>query len=346
MKATYPKLQRQELPPQAVLTQMLMSFVVSQAISVAAKLYIADHLNDGAKTVAELADLTNTHEPSLYRLMRGLASAGIFQKDAEGRFSNTMLGEFFRSDHPESLRSAAHMICDREHWASHGNMLESVRTGKTAFDHTFGMPVFPYFAENPEAAEVFDNAMTSYSTTVANAVAATYDFSKAKTIADMGGGHGLLLSKVLQTVPNTKGILFDQPQVIEGANEVLKNEGTAERVETINGDFFKEIPVEADIYLMKFIIHDWNDEQSETILKNLAKSAKTGAKLLLVESVVEEDDNQPSMSKVMDLNMLVMTGGKERTAKEYTELFEKTGFRLTNVIPTPSPMQIVEAVRV
>ena len=273
---TSPKLEQKEMPPQAVLSQMLMSYIVSQAISVASKLYIADQLKDGAKTAAELAELTNTHEPSLYRLMRGLASAGIFQKDAEDRFSNTTFGEFLRSDHPESLRSAAHMICDREHWASHGNMLESVRTGKIAFDHTFGMPVFPYFAENPEAAEVFDNAMTSYSTTVANAVAATYDFSEANTIADIGGGHGLLLSKVLQTVPDAKGILFDQPQVIEGANEVLQKEGTAERVETVNGDFFKEIPVEADVYLMKFIIHDWNDEQSETILRNLSKIRQNG----------------------------------------------------------------------
>ena len=338
MNATSPELE-QQLPPQAVLMQMTMGFIVSQAVSVAAKLFIADHLETGAKTVAELAELTETHAPSLYRLMRALTSVGVFSTDTENRFSNTPISEVLRSDHPESMRGAVHMLCDQEHWRPHGNMLQSVKTGEIAFDYTFGMPVFPYFAENPEAAKVFDNAMTSFGLGIANAVAATYDFSDAKIIADIGGGHGSLLSTVLETNPNAKGILFDQPQVVAGAD-------VSDQIKIVHGDFFSEIPVKADVYLMKFILHDWNDEQSISILKNLAKSAESGAKLLLVETVIEEDDSVPSMSKVMDLNMLVMTGGKERTAKEYAELFEQTGFRLTNVYPTPSPMQIVEAVKV
>lgn len=339
MDAVSPKLEQPQMPPQALLAQMSMGFIISQGISVAAKLYIADYLKDGAKTAAELAALTATHEPSLYRLMRALTSVGIFQNEAGGRYSNSPLSELLRSDHAESFRAAAHMICDREHWHAHGNMLHSVKTGEIAFEHTFGQTVFPYFAQNPEVAEVFDNAMTSFSVPTANAVVAAYDFSEAKTIADIGGGHGLLLSTVLKNAPQAKGILFDQPQVVAGAP-------VSENIETVSGDFFSAIPVEADIYLMKFIIHDWNDEQSITILQNLAKSAQTGTRVLLVESVVEEDDSIPSMSKVMDLNMLAMTGGKERTAKEYAALFEKTGFRLTQVVPTPSPMQIVEAVRV
>jgi hypothetical protein len=341
MNATSPELH--PIPPQAVLMQMTMGYIISQGLAVAARLNIADLLKDGAKTVRELAELTKTHEPSLYRLMRALASVGVFQRDAENHFSNTAVGEYLRSDHPESLRSAIHMLGDPEHWNSHGNMQQSVKTGEIAFNYTFGMPVFPYFAEHPEAAQLFDNAMTSFSAPIAKAVAATYDFSGAETIADIGGGHGLLLATVLKTNPNAKGILFDQPQVVEG--NVLAEEGVADRTEIVAGDFFAEIPVKADLYLMKFIIHDWNDEQSETILKNLAKSAPTGARLLLVETVVEEDDG-PSMSKVMDLNMLVMTGGRERTAREYAELFEKTGFKFLSVHPTPSPMQIVEAVRV
>jgi hypothetical protein len=324
MDAVSPKLeQRPELPPAAVMMQMTMGFIVSQAISVAAKLYLADHLKTGAKTLAELAELTATHEPSLYRLLRGLTSVGVFQKNAEGRYENSPLSEVLRADVPESMRDAAHMICDREHWHAHGNLLQSVKTGETAFDYTFGQPIFPYYANNPEPAKVFDDAMTSFSRGIANAVAATYDFSDAETIADIAGGHGLLLATILKQNPQAKGILFDQPQVIEGAPEVLKANGAADRVETVSGDFFKEIPVEADIYLMKFIIHDWNDEQSIEILTNLAKSAKPGAKVLLVESVVEEDDSIASMSKVMDLNMLAMTGGKERTEKEYAALFEK-----------------------
>jgi hypothetical protein len=346
MDAVSPQLEQAQVPPAAVMMQMTMGFIVSQAISVAAKLYLADHLKDGAKSLGELAAATNTHEPSLYRLLRALTSVGVFQRNAEGLYENSPLSEVLRADHPQTLRAAAHMIADREHWQSHGNMLQSVKTGEIAFNYTFGMPVFPYFAAHPEVAEIFDNAMTSFSAPVAAAVAAVYDFSESKTIADIGGGHGLLLSTVLRTNPQARGVLFDQPQVVAGADEVLASEQVAERVEKVAGDFFAEIPVEADTYLMKFIIHDWNDEQSVRILSNLAKSAKAGAKLLLVETVVEEDDAAPSASKVMDLNMLVMTGGKERTAKEYAELFEKTGFRLTRVIPTPSPMQIVEAVRV
>ncbi len=345
MDAVSPQLEQPEMPPEAVMMQMMMGFIVSQGISVAAKLYLADRLADGAKTLSQLAAAANTHEPSLYRLLRALTSVGVFQKNSDGHYENSPLSETLRSDNPHSLRAAAHMICDREHWNSHGNLLHSVKTGETAFDHTFGMPVFPYFAENPQVAEIFDNAMTSFSAPVAAAVAAVYDFSDAETIADIGGGHGLLLATALKTNPDAKGILFDQPQVVEGAGKILEVEGVAERVSTIGGNFFESVAVEADVYLMKFIIHDWNDEQSIRILSNIAESAKPGARLLLVETVVEEDDSIASMSKVMDLNMLAMTSGKERTATEYAALFEKTGFKLTRVIPTTSPMQIVEAVR-
>lgn len=342
MNAISPELENQ-LPPQAIIMQMAMSFIVSQALAVAARLKLADHLQDGAKTPKELAELTETHEPSLYRLLRALGSIGLFYKDEEGRFSNTPLGEVLRSDHPQSMAAALNMMGDPEHWNSHGNMQQSVKTGEIAFNYTFGMPVFPYFAQNPNAAAVFDRSMTSFSAAVAEAVSSTYDFSEAKTIADIAGGQGVLLAKVLQTNPETKGVLFEQPQVLEG--NILQKEGVADRTELISGDFFEEIPVVADIYLMKFIIHDWNDEQSITILKNLAKSAPKGSRLLLVETVIEEDDNAPSLSKIMDLNMLVMTGGKERKASEYSELFEQTGFKLEKVYPT-APLQIIEAVRI
>ncbi len=343
MDAVSPELeQTPQMPPQAVIMQMAMGFIVSQALAVAARLRIADFLKDGAKTADELAALTAAHSPSLYRLLRALASVGVLRKDGEN-FSNTALGDVLRSDHPQSMRAALNMMGDPEHWNSHGNMMQSVRTGEIAFDYTFGMPVFPYFAQNPNAAKVFDESMTSFSAAVAEAVSSAYDFSNAKTIADIAGGHGILLAKVLQKNPNAKGVLFEQPQVLEG--NILAKEGVADRTETVSGDFFAEIPVVADIYLMKFIIHDWNDEQSIEILSNLAKSAPKGSKLLLVETVVEEDDNTPSLSKIMDLNMLVMTGGRERTATEYAALFEKTGFEFVKVYPT-APLQIVEAVKV
>lgn len=341
METTTPA--KHELPPEAKLMNMAMGYIVSQAVAVSARLKLADLVADGPKTPAELAVASETHEPSLYRLLRALASLGIMVKDGDGRFSNAPLGELLRSDHPQSMQAAFHMMGDPAHWNSHGNMQQSVKTGAIAFDFTFGMPVFPYLGQNSEAAQVFDRSMTSFSAAVAHSVSSSYDFSTARTIADIAGGHGILLAKVLQDNPQSRGILFDQPQVVAG--NVFGVEGVSDRTETVAGDFFKEIPVVADVYLMKFILHDWNDEQCVEILSNLAKSAPSGSKLLIVETLIEEDDNQPSLSKIMDLNMLVMTGGRERTASEYAALFERSGFKLTDGHLT-QPLQIIEAVRV
>lgn len=333
----------QQMPPEAQMMHLAMGFIVSQVLAVSARLKIADRIANGGKTAGELAAETETHEPSLYRLLRALASLGVLHRSDDGRFVNTALGDVLRTDHPKSMQGALHMMGDPEHWNSHGNMQQSVKTGEVGFDFTFGMPVFPYFAQNPAAAAIFDRSMTSFSSAVADAVSSAYDFGGAKTIADIAGGHGILLAKILQRNPQAKGILFEQPQVIEG--NILAREGVADRTTLVPGNFFNEIPVVADVYLMKFIIHDWNDEQSIKILNNLARSAPKGSKLLLVETLVEEDDNQPSLSKVMDLNMLVMTGGSERKASEYSALFEKTGFRFERVYTT-DPLQIIEAVRV
>ncbi|HUF04671.1 MAG TPA: methyltransferase [Aridibacter sp.] len=334
---------REEIPPQAVIIQIAFGFILSQALSVAAKLRIADLLADGPKTADEIASAADAHGPTVFRLMRALAKAGIFVRDEQDRFSNTSLSEFLRSDHPDSMRGMAHMICDTEHWLAQGNLEHSVRKGECGFAHTFGKPVFDYYGEHPEAAAIFDEAMTSLSTTVGKAVADTYDFSDAGTVADIGGGHGILISSVLKANPEAKGVLFDQPYVVENA-AMPAREGVADRTEIVGGDFFSEVPVEADAYLLKHIIHDWNDEESVRILSNIAKHAKPGSKLLLVESVVEDTD-VPSLSGLMDLNMLAMTSGRERTASEYADLLERSGFELRQVIPTPSPMQIVEAVR-
>ncbi len=339
MNAASTKTEQMPIPPQALLAQMTFGFIVSQAISVAAKLRIADKLVGESQSIGDLAVATKTDESSLYRLMRALTSVGVFQRDVESRYTNSPLSEFLRADHPESLRGIAQMICDREHWHAHGNMMQSVKTGENGFAYTFGQPFFQYAAANPQVSQIFDEAMTSFSRGISRAVAAAYDFSGAQIIADIGGGHGMLLSTILQANEHANGILFDQPQVARGAK-------VSDRVSIVGGDFFAEIPVAADVYLMKHIIHDWNDEQCAVILGNLAKSAKPGAKLLIIEAVVEEDDAAPSMSKVMDLNMLVCTGGKERTAKEYAALLEQTGFKLTNIYPTTSPVQIVEAVRI
>jgi hypothetical protein len=333
------------IPPQAVLTNMVFGHLIAQSISVVAKLSVADHLKDGARNAEELAGLTDSHAPHLFRLLRTLTSVGVFTRDAEDRFSNNEMSEFLRSDNPASVRGLAHLICDYEHWHAHEQLFHSVKTGETAFDHVFGKPIFEYLAENPDPAEVFDEAMTSFSSGDGQAVAATYDFSQAETIADIAGGHGILLSAVLRAYPRAKGVLFDQPQVVEGAGETLMKAGVREKVETVGGNFFKSIPVTADVYLMRLVLHDWTDEQNLIILKNLAAAVPAGKKLLIIESVVEEGDT-PSMSKIMDINMMALTGGRERTEREYFDLLEKAGFRLEKVHQMPSPTQIVEAVRV
>ncbi|REJ75240.1 MAG: methyltransferase [Acidobacteria bacterium] len=335
--------QTQEIPPQAVIIQMAFGFILSQALSVAARLKIADILAGGPKSVEEIAKEASAHAPSVYRLMRALAKAGVFVRDGENRFLNTPLSEFLRSDHPDSMRGMVHMICDKEHWLAQGNLEHSVRTGECGFQDTFGKPIFDYYAEHPEPAKVFDEAMTSLSTTVGAAVAETYDFSGYSKIADIGGGHGILLSSVLKANPDAKGILFDQQYVVNGA-EAPARSGVANRVETVGGNFFEDVPVKADVYLMKHIIHDWNDKESVRILSNVAQNAPERARLLLVESVVEDDD-VPSLSGLMDLNMLAMTTGRERTTAEYSDLLTASGWQLERVIPTPSPMQIVEAVK-
>jgi hypothetical protein len=327
MSASSPELQ--PIPPQAVVTQMAMSFIVSQALGVAAKLKIADLLNDGAKNAEEIAALTQTHAPSVYRLMRALSSVGAFKSDAENRFSNTPLGDVLRSDHSDSIRGAVHMITDPEHWRPHGNMLQSVKTGEIAFDYTFGMPVFPYFAENPQAAEVFDNAMTSFGLTIAKAVADTYDFSEAETIADIGGGHGNLLATVLKTnrnsAPQAKGILFDQPQVIRTKYFRTRRRRRPHRNSQrrfFRGNSRRGGRVPDEIHhprLERRTVR--NDSEKSGKFRQTGREASTSSK-----RSSRTTPTQPSMSKVMDLNMLVMTGGKERTEKRIRrDCFEKSG---------------------
>lgn len=339
-----PTPEKAKLPPQAVLVQMTFGFILSQALSVAAKLHIADLLAERAKTAEELAEETGSDPRGLFRLLRALAKADVFTRDEKGRFSNTELSEFLRSDHPDSMRAVVHMMGDEEHWRAQGKLDHAVRTGESGFVRVFGKSPFPYLMENPEKAKLFDEAMTCLSKSLGAAAVGAYDFSEVETVADIGGGHGILLGSVLELNPDLKGILFDQPQVVSGS-ELLSNEEVADRVEIIGGSFFEEVPVNADVYLMKHIIHDWNDEESVLILSNLARAAKPGAKLVLLESVVEDED-VPSLSGLMDLNMLAVTSGRERTAAEYADLMERSGFRFVGVHETPSPLQLIEGERV
>lgn len=332
------------MPPQVVLFQMITGYMVSQAIYVAAKLSIADLLAEKPKNIEELAIATQTDAKSLYRVMRALASVNIFTEDVEGVFSLTPMADCLRTDALGSMKAFSVYMGESWHQRAWGEILYSVKTGKISFEHVFNLEPFPYFAANAEAANIFDQAMTSFTSSVAPILASSYDFSSAKKIVDIGGGHGILLVEILKLYTNSSGILFDLPSVIEGAN-LIKDNNLSERCELVAGNFFESIPKGGDIYIMKHVIHDWDDERSLKILRNCHQSMNENGKVLLFEAVVPEK-NIPSFSKILDLEMLLIAGGKERTQKEYCELLENAGFKLINIIQTPSVMNIVEAVRI
>ena len=322
--------------------QIISGFWISRSVYVIGKLGIPDLLQTGPKTAEELAAATNTDAPSLFRILRALVSVGVLKSAEGGRFAQTPLSETLVTDAPGSLRWFAISELGQEHYPAWGNLMHSVKTGEIAFDNFFGVDVWKYFQQNPEDAAVFNNSMSNMTAAVNDALTSLYDFSQFGKIVDVGGGHGGLITAILQKNPEVKGVLFDAPQVIEGAQSKIAAAGLADRVETVAGDFFKSVPEGGDAYIMKWIIHDWDDEKSNTILRNIRTRMQPNGKLILVDSVVPETD-EPHFSKFIDLNMLVMTGGKERTEKEFAQLLATAGFKLIRVIPTELPTSIIEA---
>jgi hypothetical protein len=314
----------QEAPPSAQLTEMIFGFMTSQAITVAAKLGVADLLKDEAKTADELAQASGVQARPLYRIMRALASVGIFAEDDAGRFRLTPLAEPLRSDSPDSLRSLAIFFGSDWHWRVWSDLSYSVQSGQPAFEQIYGKAYFDYLAENPAPAQVFHNAMTSFSASVSAAVLNAYDFTGISELVDVGGGHGLLLASILKKYPEMSGGLFDAPSVIDGAKEVIDAHGVSRRCEIVGGDFFASVPAGGDAYIMKHIIHDWEDERALTILQNCHRAMKENGKLLVVEMVIPEG-NAPSLGKFLDLEMLLFLHSYERTEVEYRALFERQG---------------------
>ena len=278
-------------------------------------------------------------------MLRALASVGIFSHQNDGRFGLTPLSDTLRSDISGSLRAFAMTELGEEHYPAWGGLLHSVRTGDIAFDHAFGEPVWEFFAKNPENAKIFNDAMSGMTAQANEALHAVYDFDGINTLVDVGGGHGGLITSILKRNPSLRGILFDSPEVIEGAKTLLEGSGVSDRCELLGGDFFQSVPEGGDAIIMKWIIHDWNDEQSVTILKNCHRALPENGKLILVEAVVPSG-SEPHFSKFIDVNMLVMTGGRERTEAEFRKLYEAAGFRLTRVVPTESPFSVIEGARV
>jgi hypothetical protein len=333
-----------QIPPDAVLGQMILGGLMQKSLWVAAKLGIADLLADRPQSAEELAAATGTHAPSLYRVLRTLASAGVFAENSEGKFDLTAVAELLRRAAPGSMRDYAIMMGEDWIWQAYGELMHSVKTGEVAHDKVQGMGSFEFYAQNAEAGKIFNRAMTNLSLLTAPAVVEAYDFSGIGKLVDIAGGHGLLLAAILKANPHLQGILFDLPFVFENAGELLESEGVAARTVKISGNFFESVPADADAYMMKHIIHDWDDEQSMRILQSIRRAMNENSKVLIVEMIVPTG-NDPSPAKGLDLVMLTMEGGKERTEKEYRELLEAAGLRLTRVIPTRSPFSIIEAVK-
>lgn len=333
-----------QVPPPVVLLNILSGMMSARALQVAARFDIADQLKNGPVSVTDLAAVTNTNPTALYRLLRALASLGIFQETGEGVFAQTDLSHFLRSDVPGSMRNMARMWGEDWRWETWGEMAYSIQNARPAFDHIYGKNLWHYFGEdNSAAGRLFSLAMTAFSESVNHPVVEAYDFSTFKRVADIGGAHGSLLKAILETNPALEGILFDLPPVVESAREPLREAGLADRVELSGGDFFQNIPTGADAYLLKFIIHDWADLECIQILKNSRKVMQPDSRLLIIEQIVPEG-NEPSFSKILDLEMLVVLTGKERTEAEFRSLLAETGFKLARIVPTHSPFSIIEAI--
>ena len=333
------------IPPGAQLMQIVASAFVSQSTYVAAKLGIADLLADGPKSAEFLSVATSTHESALYRTLRAIASLGVFTEVEPRVFANTPMSETLKSDHPASTRELTIWMGEPDHWNVYGQLMYSVKTGKPAWDKVLGEPVFEtLFEKNRELGEIFNRAMTSLSNLTIPAIIDAYDFSSAKKIADIAGGYGHLLGAILQANPGVKGVLFEIPQVLEGAPAMMERYGVSDRVEYVTGDFTEAIPVEADIYFMKHIIHDWYDDKNVRILENIRNSMPEDAKVLIIDTIIPEGD-EPHFGKIMDIEMLLSPGGMERTPAEFEGLLDKAGFKMVRIIPTESPVGIVEAVK-
>jgi len=331
------------LPPPVQLFEIATGFMKSQAIYVAAKLGIADFLKDGAKKVEELARITGVHTNSLHRLLRALASIGIFAERDDRYFELTPMASALQSEVPMSLRPYVMLLGDKSWWDSWGDLLYSVKTGEAAFDHLFGMDYIEYLEQHPELAQIFNETMRSVSQAHNPAIVASYDFSQFQKIVDVGGGHGSLITTILKANHSLKGVLFDLPHVVNSIDQLDAEIG--KRCEVISGDFFKEVPDGGDLYILKQIIHDWDEEASIKILKNCHKVMPEHGRILVIDAIIEPG-NAPNITKFFDLHMLVTApGGMERTKSEFRSLFKEAGFEVSKIISTPSTFFIIEGAR-
>ncbi|HYM22950.1 MAG TPA: methyltransferase [Vicinamibacterales bacterium] len=331
------------MEPSQQLFQIGGGYMLAAALWVVVDAGVADHLGAGPKSVAELAKATGTNEDALYRILRLLASAGVFEETGPRTFRLTPAAELLQKNHPRSMRDLVHFIADPFHFRVYANLDASLKTGRPAAEKTVGGPIFEYLAKNPEYSEIFNRAMTGLSASIVPAALEAYDFGGIGTLVDVAGGHGELLMTVLKKYPAMRGILMDLDHVLAGAKPRIAAAGLAGRLQTASGDFFTAVPSGGDAYIMKHIIHDWDDARAGQILTNVNKAmGATKGRVILLESVIQPG-NAPDTGKVMDIEMLAFPGGRERTADEFRALFQQAGFELTSITPTHSPVCAIEA---
>ncbi|HET6200098.1 MAG TPA: methyltransferase [Candidatus Acidoferrales bacterium] len=339
---TSPTTQPQKPPAHVGVMQLLSASYIAGAVSCLAQMGIPDLVEAGPKSAKELASQIGADPEALHRLMRATASVGVLSEGPDGKFSETPMSAVLRSNGRPSLRAVAMMGGREWHGRGWSRLEYCVRTGKQAMEQIYGAPIFEYFKQHPDEGQIFNDAMTSISAGDSPAVVDAYSFEGIHSIVDVGGGHGLLLATIMARNPQMKGTLYDEPHVIEGAkNGPLKP--VMERCTLALGDMFSSVPAGADAYIMKHIIHDWPDELCVKILKSCRKGVNPGGKLLVVDDVIQPG-NDFYAGKLLDLQMLIFPGGKERTEKQFRELFAAGGWKLSRVVPTATPICIVEGI--
>lgn len=326
--------------PLIALVEMASGLWVSRALWAAARLNLADTVGDQPTPLSEIAAKTGLREPNLRRLMNALVAVNLFRAEGTDLYAHSSLSPFLKSDHPLSQRAFIEAVFGGEHYASWGAIENSLRDGGTAFDSVYGMPVFDWYGRHPEEAQLFSRAMEGTTLLMEAALLASWSPPPFELAVDVGGSRGTLVSALLDRTPGARGILFDLPEIADSVRDQL----ASDRIEVVGGSFFESVP-EGDLYLLKLILHDWTDEQSETILANVRSAAQPGARIAIIDNILPEQVG-PHPGYLMDLNMMVMTGGRERTAGEFGVLLDRTGFRMESVTPTPLPLGVVQAVAV
>lgn len=333
-----------QIPPSARILELIAGMWSARAVGAIARLGIADHLAAGPRTARELAPLVGAKEGALFRLLRAVVSIGLLTQEPGGHFRLTAFGECLRSGVPGSMRAAIASEVDTVHWACWGQLDECIRTGQPAFQKIFGVasPWSYYRDTSPEEGRLFSENMTAMSGAEVHALTAAYSVDGAQRVVDVGGAHGPFLAAVLTKLPQARGVLFDRQDVVDLALPTLRELGVADRVERVGGSFFESVPAGGDLYLLKHILHDWNDEECVRILKCVRAAMAPGARVAVAEMPILEGGGSP-FAALLDINMLVCLTGKERTLEEYADLFRQAGLEMSGYTPTESPMGVIEA---